>query len=83
MIKQLPLIEVFRTTHTVAEEWLHIKHWTNKHGSRYMHKTIVKLVQYMAQGGAHTFEMGCAQVYYQVVDQAQQGLYLLSTEKAE
>jgi hypothetical protein len=73
MIKQSPLIEVFRVAHQIVEDWLHLKHRTKRHTPRDMHKTIEKLVRYMAEGNAHVFWAGQHKVYYQIPDQRREG----------
>jgi hypothetical protein len=83
MIKQSPLIEIFRATHAMAKEWLYLKHRTKKHGGCDMWKTMAKLVTYMAQGGVHVFQAGHRQVWHEIADQAREGLYLLLTKKTK
>ena len=77
MIKQSRLIEVFRATHNVVEDWLHLKHRTWRHQSKDMVQTLQHLSKYMAEGKAHVFKQGRTEIYCEITDAVAMGLHIL------
>ncbi|KIJ27529.1 hypothetical protein M422DRAFT_62013 [Sphaerobolus stellatus SS14] len=81
MIKQSPLIEVFRGVHHLVEDWLHIAKRTKKHADRNMENTLKKLSMYMKDGQAHVQIPGRKDVSFEVPDQQRVGYAKISMEE--
>ncbi|KIJ35147.1 hypothetical protein M422DRAFT_181128, partial [Sphaerobolus stellatus SS14] len=58
MLKQSPLIEIFRRVHHLVDDWLHITKRSKKHAPSDMKNTLKSLCNYMAEGKAHVFIKG-------------------------
>ncbi|KAF9224141.1 hypothetical protein BS17DRAFT_795657 [Gyrodon lividus] len=80
IIKELPLIEVYRHCHVTVENAFHLQNHTLHHISPDMTKMIQRLAAKIKEKGAHTFRHGRSALC-SVPDQVIQGISMLQTQK--
>ncbi|KAG1754913.1 uncharacterized protein EDB91DRAFT_1042621, partial [Suillus paluster] len=80
IIKESPLIEVYRSCHVTMENAFHLQHHTIRHAPPDMTKTIQKLTARIKQKNSHTKKEGRSALH-SIPDQIAAGMVLIQEQK--
>ena len=79
ILKQSPLIEVFRRVHTMMRDNFHLLHRTVRHAPPNLQNTLRQLRDMLEKDAAHEIHVG--RTAYKLEDHFREGMRLLQTAK--